>query len=439
MKSRFSFSRLLHNDKLMMVISLVLAIAVWASVMYGSDQQEEREITGVPVSVVLGDYASETLKLRIVQGADTTVTVRVKGKRAAVSRLTAQDINVTADTRDIIKEGTYVLQMRASVSSSEVEVLKTIGKDGANSTVTITCDVWRVQNFPVTAEMPGLTVTDATKYQFGNTSISGPAINDGYVSVEGPKTDIDRIDRVVAYVPNEEAISETAVFSAELIAYDSHSRPIDSVSFVQAENATVDVTVPVMIYRKVDLAPTVMNVPKGYQNTENLVTITPSSVEIWGIPSELDEYVASIQRRLVVNFDATTPEQLTRKVVLVASEGIHLLNGSETLELKVAMNNVTSRSVEVPLTEKNIRIDNCPDGYAVKVEQNKLSNVLLCGPANAIKRIKPEEIVLVVDAQGITSAGQQAVIARLEVGEDTVWVCYGTGEGTSVFVSVTEK
>lgn len=438
MKSRFSFSRLLHNDKLMMVISLVLAIAVWAVVMYGSDHQEEREITGVPVSVVLGDYASETLKLRIVQGADAKVTVKVRGSRAAVSRLTAQDINVTADTRDIIREGTYVLQIRATAASSDVEVLKTIGTDGANSTVTVTCDIWRVQSFPVTAEMPGLTVTDATMYQFGNTSISGAAINDGYVSVEGPKTDIDRIDRVVAYVSNEEAISETAVFSAELIAYDSHSRPIDTVSFVQAENASVNVTVPVMVYRKVDLVPTVMNVPKGYQDIENLVTVTPSSVEIWGIPSELDEYVASIQRRLVVNFDATTPEQLTRKVVLVASEGIHLLNGSETLELKVAMNNITSRTVEVPLTDANIRIDNCPEGYTVKVEQNKLSNILLCGPANLLKRIKPEEIVLVVDAQSISSVGQQAVIARLEVAEDMVWVCYGTGEGTSVFVSVTE-
>ncbi len=439
MKSRFSFSRLLHNDKLLMVISLVLAIVVWGSVVYGSDHEEEREITGVPVSVVLNDYASETLKLRIVQGADATATVKVKGPRAALSRLTVQDINVTADTRDIIREGTYVLQMRASDPSSDIEIVKIVGSDGANSTVTITCDVWRVQSFPVTAEMPNLTVTDATKYQFGTPSIGGAAVNDGYVSVEGPKMDIDRIDRVVAYVSNEETVSETAVFSAELIAYDSHNRPIDSISFVQAEDAKVDVTVPVMVYRKVDLIPTVVNVPKGYQDTEDLVTVTPSSVEIWGIPSELDEYVASIQRRLVVNFDATTPEQLTRKVVLVASEGIHLLNGSETLELKVAMNNISSRTVEVPLTEQNVRIDNCPEGYTVKVEQNKLSNVLLCGPSNVLKRIKPEEIVLAVDAQSITTAGKQAVIARLEVGEDTVWVCYGTGEGTSVFVEVTEK
>ncbi|MBR5523816.1 MAG: hypothetical protein IKU51_00915 [Clostridia bacterium] len=435
MKKRFSFSRLLHHDKLMMLVSLILAVVIWSSVVYSSNNQEEREITGVPVSIVLNDYASETLKLRIVSGANATATVKVKGERSVIGKVTPQDITVTADTGNIIKEGTYVLQMRAS-STGDYSIVNLVGSDGTNSTVTITCDVWRVQSFPVTVEMPNLTVTDAAKYQFGAPAISGAAINDGYVSVEGPKTDIDSISRVVAYVDDETAISETAVFSAELVAYDSLNRPIDSVSFVQAEDAHVSVTVPVMVYRKVELTPTVVNVPKGYENIEDLVTVSPSSVEIWGVPSELDEYIDSIQRRLVVNFDSTTPEQLIRRVALIATEGIHLLNGSETLELKVQLSNITSRSVEIPLTENNVRIDNCPEGYTVKIEQNKLPSLLLCGPKDVIKNIKPEEIVLVVDAKDVNTAGQQAVLARLELKEDTAWVCYSGAEGVSVFISV---
>ena len=55
MKKRISFSRLLHHDKLMMLVSLLLAILIWALVVYGPGNNEERELTGVPVSITLND------------------------------------------------------------------------------------------------------------------------------------------------------------------------------------------------------------------------------------------------------------------------------------------------------------------------------------------------------------------------------------------------
>ena len=43
MKKHFSFSRLLHKEKLMMLISLILAIVIWAVVDY--DQGYTYEVT----------------------------------------------------------------------------------------------------------------------------------------------------------------------------------------------------------------------------------------------------------------------------------------------------------------------------------------------------------------------------------------------------------
>ncbi|MBQ4332558.1 MAG: hypothetical protein IJC33_02120 [Clostridia bacterium] len=437
MKKRLSFSRLLHHDKLMMVVSLLLAILIWSLVVYGQGNLEEREITGVPVSVTLNDYASETLKLRIVSGANPTATVRVQGTRAELERLSAQDITVTADTGNVIKEGTYVLQIRAT-SSGDFSVVGLVGDDGTTSTVTITCDVWREQSFPITVEMPKLTVTDATQYQFGTPSVSGAAVTEGAVIVAGPKSDINRIARVVANIPDEASISETAVFTADLLAYDAYDRPIDSVSFLQAEDAKVNVTVPVMVYRKVKLNPTINHIPAGYADKEDLFTITPTEVELWGVPSEVDEYIAAIQSQLVMDFDLMTPDDLKKEIVLEAAEGIRLLNGSETLTLKINLSNIHYSIVEVPLTEENVRILNCPEGYTVKVEQNRLPNVRLCGISSKLRRIKPEDIVLVVDVAD-KIPGQQEIQARLELGEDTVWVCYGTTDGVKVLISIAES
>ena len=86
MNKRFSLNRMLRNDKLMMIVSFLLAILVWALVVYGPSNKEEQVVTGVPISITLNDYASETLKLRIVDGAEKTATVTVYGLRSVIGR-----------------------------------------------------------------------------------------------------------------------------------------------------------------------------------------------------------------------------------------------------------------------------------------------------------------------------------------------------------------
>lgn len=42
MKGKFSLNKLLHNNKLMIVFSLVAAVAIWASVVYDGNNQDSR-------------------------------------------------------------------------------------------------------------------------------------------------------------------------------------------------------------------------------------------------------------------------------------------------------------------------------------------------------------------------------------------------------------
>ena len=106
MNSKFSLNRFLHNDRLVMIFSLILAVVVWAVVVYGPSNEQERTISGVPVTVTLGDYAAETLGMRIVEGQNMTASVKVYGRRSVIEQLTAQDILLTADTTSVISPGT---------------------------------------------------------------------------------------------------------------------------------------------------------------------------------------------------------------------------------------------------------------------------------------------------------------------------------------------
>lgn len=434
MKQRFSLNRILHNDKLMMAFSVLLAFILWWSVAYGASNYQEREITGVPISITLNDYASETLQLRVVDGAQATATVKVSGVRAVIDRITAQDITVTADTGNVIKEGTYVLQLRA-VPNGDFSIVSIVGKDGTTGTTTITCDVWSEQNIPVTVEMPHLTVTDSKQYQFGTPSISGAAVTNNTVAVTGPRTDINRIARLVAKISAEQSISETAVFDAELIAYDEHNLPITTVSYVNAEDAKLSVTVPVMVYRKVELAPIINNLPEGYKDTQNLVTVSPKEIELWSVPSELDEYLNKIQQLLTVDFYQLTSNDLKREIVLNATQGVRLVNGSETINLKVNLSNIVTRTIDVPLSADHLQLENCPDGMSVVLQQTRLPSIRICGPSSVVSRIRASDIVLSVDMSG-KNAGQQIVKAHLILPKDTAWVVYEDVAGIEVQVEI---
>ena len=438
MKPKFTLNRLLHNDKLMMIVSLVLAVIIWALVVYGPGNAQDQVITGVPVSITLNDYASQTLNLRITEGANATATVTVHGQRAVVSRLSSADIQVTADTGNVIKEGTYPLRLRAT-GNGDYTITRVVGDNGINDTVTITCDVWKETAFPMTVEMPAVSVPDVKAYQFGTPVISGDGVQDGSVVLAGPKTEIGKIDQIVAVIDDDAEIEEATVFTARLEARDQKGTVLTTVSFPEVADGKVSVTVPVMIYRKVTLTPTVKHLPAGYAKTEKLVTVTPASVELWGVPAALDDYEESLHSQMEVDFDRLDGTALSREIQVSAAEGIRPVNGNETLTVKIALSGITRRTYEVPLNLRNVTVSGSSDGYAVSLIQQKLS-VTLCGTAKALGKIRAEDIHVTADVSGLT-AGQQTVQARVEVpSQDTVWAYYGeTASGVEMLLSVEER
>ncbi len=435
MKRKFSLSRFLHNDKLMMLLSLLLAILIWALVVFGPSNTQEQVISGVPIAVTLNDYAGETLNLRITSGADATATVKVQGLRSVVSRLSAADITITADTGNVIKEGTYTLPLRVA-SNGDYTIQSVVGPDGNNDTVTISCDVWREAFFPVSVEAPNLTVTDKENYQIGTPVIGNGVLVDGQITLSGPRSDINRIDKVVAVIADEEAISESGVYTAQLEARDDTGKVIDSIAYANAEDGKVSVTVPVLVYREVTLTPSSLNVPTDYANNASLVTVSPSKIELWGVPSEIDDYIATVKQLLTVDFDKLSPDQLTQTITLTANEAIRPVNGVESLTLKVNLNSIISKTFDVELNSTNFIAQRLSDGYKMVAKQSKVS-VTLCGPSYTLDGVRARDIRLIVDMPQAT-AGVQTVQARATVpSKGNVWALYDSAvAGVEVLVSI---
>ncbi len=440
MKKRISLGRLLRNDKLMMVVSLLLAILVWALVVYGPSNSQEKEITGVPISVTLNDYARQTLNLRITSGNKATATVTVYGLRSVVGNLSASDITVTADTGNVIKEGTYTLQLRA-VANGDYTIKSLVGDDGNNDTVTITCDVWKSAAFPVEVTMNNISLTDEKTLQFGTPLVDSDAVKDGAITLSGAKSDINRIAKVVAIIEDKDTISEAKVYTARLEAQDQSGNAVSGVTFEGVEDGKVSVTVPVMVYRKVELKPSLNNTPAAYRDRTGLVTVSPSTVELWGVPSELDDYIESVQNMLRLDFDQLSPGNMIQNIALQEVDGIRPVNGNETIQLKVALSSITSKKISAEVSAANFVVRNCPAGFTVTPKQSKVADIMICGTENALKQIKPDDVMFILDMSNTATPGQQTAKVRVGIrGQEGVWAYYGeAAHGVDVLVSVEQQ
>lgn len=439
MRQKFSISRLLRNDKLMMVVSLIGAVVIWALVVYGPGNVEERAISGIPIPVALSEDVSETYDLYIVKVDKETATVKVNGTRAEIGRLSAQDIQIAVDTSSITKAGQYNLRYRV-VSSGDYDV-KIVGDD----TVTVVCDEFYEDVFAVEVDTANLTVSDTQKYQLGDPVLSDSGIEDNKITVKGPKSDVKKIKRVEATIPDKVELTEAGVFEADLMAYDKNDKPVQAIQFLTITENKVKVSVPVLTYHKVELKPELQNVPAGYAEKKDLVVVSPKALEFWCVPNKFDKYVADLNKQLAFDFDQLNADNLSREITLDGDEkGVRLVNGSETINVALNLGNVTTKMVNVPITKKNFKVKNLPEEYACSFETKSLSNVVLCGPSDLLNKIKAADIVLTVDAQGKAKEGLQNLVFRLETGNDKVWVCYSSDpanpkNGVDIQVNIEKK
>ena len=437
MKRRVFLNNLLHNDRVILILSFVLAIAVWASVVYGPGNEVERTINGVPVTVTLGEYASNTLNMKVLDSQHITASVQVYGRRAVVEQLTAQDIVLTLDTSTVITPGTHSgLTVKATKSGgrADYEILSV-----SPSVMSLTCDVWSEAVFDVQTNIGGIKVSDETNLQIGTPLVSGGSIKNNTVKITGPKSELDAIQSVVAVVDNKATLSETKVFDGTLQVLDANGEEVDiSHCVYEGETTAVKVTVPVLVYKKIPLQYQLLHAPSAYKDVENLVTFTPSYLELWGTQTTLEAFETQLNTLCTFDFDRLTAENLTQKLTLNVPEGLKIVNGVDSVTAKFNLNTVRSKTMSLALTAENVNALNCPQGYVVKPAENTLKNIVLYGPANAINRIRAKDLQVTVDVNNETVTGQRSLNCRVTVPEyPGVWAYYGeNANGYTVLTTV---
>jgi YbbR domain-containing protein len=194
------------------VIALVLATILWLYVMNEQNPPMETSFTS---SLEIRNVAAST----VIIDAPDSVKVKVRAPRSLIAGISAKDIKPYIDVKGLA-EGRHSLQVNVILPPS-IELV-----DITPDKTTVKVDAALQRKFAVAVRMTG---TPSTGTVVGKT-----AVEPGQVTVQGPKSAIDTIDKIVASV---DLTGKTKDIAEEVpaIIYGRDGREVEGLSINPAK------------------------------------------------------------------------------------------------------------------------------------------------------------------------------------------------------------
>lgn len=429
MKKQFSLSKFLHNDRIVFIVSLVIALVVWGIISFGPGNVQTRTITAT-VKIDLTDTAAGYNDLRVLGNGEFTVNVVVEGSRSVIYGLGGEDIEVKPTLTDIQGPG------KSEVSLTVNKAGKASGysvKSVTPSTVTVECDYWTSVPFDVKLDDASLSLVTVSGEGYYIPKNSADTVS--RVTVVGPREVVKQIARVVPRIEKAQTITATTRLDARLLALNKDGDEVDITmcEFAEMAGNTVSITVPVWTERKVDLTYSLVNVPSGLK-TDTLVTLSnalsdsTSSITLAGEADALDLVTGSIGNLGVFDFDRLLPDKATFTKELALPSGVTVVEGN-TVTVKLALDKYVTKKFTVAVRgTEDVTVKNLPEGKTLTLQEQQVE-FTLCGDSKQLSRIKADDLVMEVDASAVDESGTVRYAVRVSTPDHpAVWAYYGEDE-----------
>lgn len=254
------------------ILAFFIALFMWLIVVNIDDPVTDKTYTGIPVQVINEEVV--TSANRTYQIADDTqeVSVTVTAQRSVLNDIKAEDIVAIADMKEISLGTQIPIEVK-------IEGYKYDSAVSNPRNLQIQIDDEAKNNFPITPTTLG-TVREG--YVIGELKA-----NPEKVTIRGPKTVIDSINRVVAEVDVSGLSSDTEV-EARLVLYDANNNVIDQsllANNLGKEGLTVEVKLHQIKSVKVELDTAMVSAAEGYKISG--ISVEPQEVRISGSKSAL--------------------------------------------------------------------------------------------------------------------------------------------------------
>ena len=383
-------------DLLTLVISFVLAVGLWCYVMNQENPTRSLEYRNINVQLQGADDLYNTYNLSVIEGAESTVDVRVSAQTSRLANLTASQIKVVANLSDSISTpGTYDLAYEVILPESGMTCT-----ESNPSTVSVTVDRIETKTVPVEVEISG---ESPKEYKIGE-----PELQTDTVSITGPENELDRVAKAVVELDAKNLKQSISDVSSEYTLVDSNGSSIDMTN-ISREATRVKVSVPVLRVREVPL--TVSLTPEDDIESKNAsVKLSSDTVKIQGDPDAVGA-ITSIEVGSININNAENGDSFT--FAITPPTGITLADGQESsVRAVLSMDSTEQRKFEVT----NITVNDTAESGAKTVElQTQKLAVMLVGTKKTLDQLDSSQIHVEaqVDSSELT-AGKHKVGVTIE-------------------------
>lgn len=345
--------KLLTNNLLLKILSLVIAFALWVVVINIDDPVDEKSFSNIKINMINTQVLTEQNKVYEVIDDTDTVRVKVEASRSLLDNLSASDIIAEADFANVTENGTVEINYYSLRSNDEIR------------NITGTIDKVKL-NIEDRKSKRLVLRTETTGEPEDGYIVGIPIMDQNRVVVSGPESVISQITSATLTVDVSDSTSEISTY-ADVILYDIHGKEVSSES-VTMNTSSVKVTVPILVTKEVPIVVESMGTPaEGYKATGE-VTQSIDSVLIAG-----EEKVISGISKIVIpatDLDITGDTQTLTKTYSIKRylpEEVSVVDDVSKITISVYIEALQEKMFKIPVEQ--IHIVGVPEGYTVSLDE----------------------------------------------------------------------
>lgn len=379
------FSR---RKALQVVISILVAIAVWVYVDVEKAPDRTKTIRDIPVEFSGESTTLADKNLMLLSGYDTTVDLTIKGPKRELVKISKDNVRLVASTSSIDSVGVHTLRWDPiypdGVQSSSLTV------DWASKyKVTVTVGELYTKEVPVNCTVTGQV---ADGYFTGETVLDPTSL-----VLRGQRDDLLNVAYAKLTV-NISGATRSVIQTESVQLYDNDDNPVDNGN-IRTNASLIQAKVPVLTTKEVSLAVELSGVP-GVAGQSIKTTVTPTSVRLIGEADVLENINEIVLATLYIE-DLDLWQQ--NRYVVTAPDGTWLANSNEVATVEITMEGIE----EMTVTVDTFSYTNVPSGLYPEITGGL--DVRLWGLADELAEMDAAALTAMADLSGITEPGSYRV------------------------------
>ena len=306
-----------NSDKQLLILSIIVAIFMWAYVTTSTNPSTSRTFRNVPIIIQNQDKLEERGYTIVSKDDITSVNVRLTGSRDNIVNLKADDIQAAInvmDSRDGIKSVDVKIDTPSGISLEWVDPSK------------VNLNIQRI----IEKDMP-VNVVIADKLKDGKI-VEVNEQNPEVIKIKGPESAINQVDRIEAHIDDEEYL-DGKIHNVNLEVLDKNGKVVEGVDLDYK-----DVNLSFLVYEtktvKVDLKVR-GEVANGY--AETLRAVSPDTVIIKG-PGQLIRDIEEISTQTIIAGYIRSSK--SGEVKLDLPEGVKVYDGDDIVNYKIEVQKI---------------------------------------------------------------------------------------------------